>query len=168
LSFLSPGGIGGHVSVQLGFGKLLHVGSASLSPPLFVRPNDAKAAALHAAGLLGVGILSQFIVTIDTQSMRAYFEPVAGRTLPTVLHGTGIIFDKPDHEAFEVVDTLKGSAAERAGVHPGDRILEIDGRAARDLSLSDAQSLNSSTAHTSVTVRTSDRRVDLAIGQILP
>jgi membrane-associated protease RseP (regulator of RpoE activity) len=140
-----------------------------MSPPTIMGPSNAADFRMKTAGLLGVGILAQFVVTVDYQSGRAYFEPVPGRTLPTVLHGTGIIFDKPDHESFEVLDVLKGSAAERAGLHRGDRIVELAGRPARDLSISDAQQLNGSPGHGPLTVRTFDqRRLDIAIGQILP
>jgi C-terminal processing protease CtpA/Prc len=47
--------------------------------------------------------------------------------------GSGVILDKPDHEAFEVLDVLKGSAAERAGLRRDDRIIEIAGHPAREL-----------------------------------
>jgi predicted aspartyl protease len=175
LSFLSAGGIGGRTNVELGFGKLLRFGPVSFAPPIVVGATDAanpklgRSSTAHTAGVIGAAILAQFIVTIDYQSERAYFEPVAGRKLPSILHGTGMIFDKPDHEAFEVLDVLKDSAAERAGLHRGDRIVEVAGRPARDLSVSDVQSLGTAPAHTSLTIRTSDpRRLDLAIRQILP
>ncbi len=169
LSFISAGGIGGHANVQMAFGRQLRFGTAALSPPVVSGPTDTSSGRLHGAGLIGAGILGLFVVTIDYQSAHAYFEPVAKRTLPTVLRGTGMIFDKPDHEAFEVLDILKGSAAERAGLHRGDRIVEAAGHPARDLSVSDLGSLNSAPASGTLTIRTSDqRRFDLAIGQILP
>ncbi len=169
LSFLSPGGIGGPLTVQFALAKHLRLGTATLSPPAFNRPANGARFGLDADGLLGAVILSQFIVTIDYQSGHAYFEPVAGRTLPPVLHGTGMILDKPDHEAFEVLDVLPGSGAERAGLRPGERVVEVAGRPARDLSAADVGHLSAFPAHTSLAIRTSDqRRLDLAIGQILP
>jgi predicted aspartyl protease len=169
LSFLSPGGIGGPLPVQLALAKHLQLGAATLSPLAFNRPASGASFSLHADGLLGAVILSQFIVTIDYQSGHAYFEPVAGRTLPPVLHATGMIVDKPDHEAFEVLDVMRGSGAEHAGLRRGQRVIEVAGRPARDLSAADVASLSAFPAHTSLSVRTSDqRRLDLAIGQILP
>ena len=175
LSFLSAGGIGGRVEVQLGFGKRLAIGPLTLSPPAVsaatnaVGFNMSRSNSAHAAGLIGAVILAQFAVTIDYQSGRAYFETVPGRKLPGILQGTGMIFDKPDHEAFEVLDVLRGSAAERAGLRRGDRVIEVAGRPARDLSTSDVQSLSSPPTHSSLPIRTSDqRRFDLTIGQILP
>jgi PDZ domain len=167
---VDPGGIGGHTNIQLGFGKHLRIGPLTLSPPVVTGSTDAGGASLGtSAGLIGTVILSQFIVTIDYQSVRAYFEPVAGRTLATVLHGTGMILDKPDHEGFEVLDILKGTAAERAGLRRGDRIVEVAGHPARDLGNADVQALSATPAHTSLAIRTSDqRRLDLASGRLLP
>ena len=175
LQYLSPGGVGGHVNVQIGFGKRLLIGSSTLSPPVITGVAESRGSALgrgavsHISGVIGTAILSQFVVTIDYQSVRTYFEPVAGRTLSTALHGTGMILDKPDHEAFEVLDVLKGTAADRAGLRRGDRVVEIAGRPARELGIADVQALSSVPAHSSVTIRTSDQhRMDLAIGQTLP
>jgi predicted aspartyl protease len=169
LNFLSAGGIGGRANMHLGFGKHLHFGSATLSPPTVTGTTDASSGNLNASGLLGAGILTQFVVTVDYHSLRAYFEPVPGRTLPPVLRGTGLIIDKPEHELFEVLDTFKGTAAARAGLHHGDHIVEVAGRAARDLSVSDVSVLSDWRTHTSLTVRTSDqRRFDLGIAQFLP
>jgi hypothetical protein len=170
LQFMSAGGIGGRTNIQMGFGKRLRIGPLTLSPPVVAGSMDAGGAKLGAsAGLIGTTILAQFAITIDYQSGRAYFEPVAGRTLATVLHGTGMILDKPDHEAFEVLDVLKGTAADRAGLRRGDRVIEIAGHPARELGIADVQALSSAPAHSSVTIRTSDQhRMDLAIGQTLP
>jgi hypothetical protein len=112
LQFMSAGGIGGRTNIQIGFGKRRRIGPFTLSPPLVAGSMDAKLGS--SAGLIGTTILAQFVVTIDNQSARAYFEPVAGRTLTTVLHGTGMILDKPDHETFEVLDVLKGTARRAA------------------------------------------------------
>lgn len=169
LRYLSPGGIGGRTNLRMGFGKRLRLGPVTLSPPVITASTDAGGARLSSSdGILGNVILSQFLVTIDYQSRRAYFAPVAGRTLPSALRGTGLILDKPDHEAFEVLDALTGSAAERAGLRRGDRIVEIGGRTARDMGIADFQALGSA-SHTSISIRTSDqRRINLPIGQLLP
>jgi hypothetical protein len=175
LGFLSPGGIGGPVNIRVGFGKRLQIGPSTLSPPLISGVAESRGSALgrgsisYVSGVIGTAVLAQFIVTIDYQSMHAYFEPVPGRKLRTALHGTGMILNKPDHETFEVLDVLKGTAAERAGLHRGDRIVEIAGRPARDLGSADVQALSAVPAHSSLTIRTSDqRRLDLAIRQTLP
>lgn len=175
LGYLSPGGIGGPVNVRVGFGKRLQIGPSTLSPPVVSGVAESRGSSLgrgsisYISGVIGTAVLAQFITTIDYQSMHAYFEPVPGRKLMTALHGTGMILNKPDHETFEVLDVLKGTAAERAGLHRGDRIVEIAGRPARDLGSADVLALSSLPAHSSLTIRTADqRRLDLAIRQTLP
>jgi predicted aspartyl protease len=175
LRFLSPGGIGGHVNVQMGFGKRLRIGPSALSPPLISGVVEIRGSGLgygmasQISGVIGAAVLAQFIITIDYQSLRAFFEPVASRSLTIALCGAGMILDKPDHEMFEILDVLKGTAADRAGLRRGDRIVEIAGRPARDLGYADFVALNSTPAHGSMTVETSDqRRIDLAIGRLLP
>ena len=173
LTFLSPGGVGGRANVRLGLGKQLRIGPSTLSPPAVISPGEAnvmnqRGSILgHTAGIIGAGVLAQFVVTIDRQAARAYFEPVAGRKLPADWRSTGMVLDKPEHEYFEVLDAIKGSAAERAGLRRGDRVIEVAGRPARDLSLSDVSSLREGAG--SFTVRTSDRRlITLAVEQMLP
>ena len=172
VTFLAPGGVGGRAIVRLGLGKQLRIGPSTLSPPTVVSPGEANVMnqrgsnLTHTAGIIGAGVLAQFIVTFDRQSGRVYFEPVAGRKLPAVLRDTGMVVDKPEHEYFEVLDAIRGSAADRAGLRRGDRIIEVNGRPARDLSASDVGSLKQAG---SLTVRTSDRRlITLAVEQMLP
>ena len=148
LTLLSPGGLGGPTNVQFGFGEHLNLGPATLTPPVVAGPTDPADFRHSGAGLLGAGILSQFVVTIDYRSGRAYFAPVAGRKLGSVLHGTGMAFYKPDHEGFDVLDVLAGSGAERAGLRPGDRIVEVAGQPARALSVSDVDHLSAFPTHT--------------------
>lgn len=56
--------------------------------------------------------------------------PVAGLGKDADYHLMGIYFtadDKPEH-ALEISGLIRGGAAEKAGIKPGDRILEFDGR----------------------------------------
>jgi hypothetical protein len=169
LNFLAPGGIGGPTDIQMSFGQSLSLGPLTLAHPVVTGPAEAKGYRATTAGLLGAGVLGRFVTTIDYQAGRVYFAPITSTKLGTVMHGSGLSLDKPDHEAFEVLDILPGSGAERAGVQRGDRIVEIGGQSARDLSVADVGRLSTFPAHTSVEVRTSDnRRFAVSIGQLLP
>jgi PDZ domain/Aspartyl protease len=173
--FLSPGGIGGRLNVQAGFGQTLRLGALSMAPPL-VFGADATAAGRPAqvsmgsrtAGIIGNGILRHFIVTLDRHAQRAYFDPVGDQALPNALYATGMILDKPDREAFEVLDVLPGTAAARAGLKRGDRIVEFSGRPARDLGYRDISTFGRNSGP-KVAIRTADqRRIELTFGKILP
>lgn len=169
LHFLSPGGIGGRLNVRMGFGKRLRIGPFELASPVMMGPDDGGAALTGIAGIIGNAVLSNFIVTIDVPAGRVHFQAVAARPLVKSIQGVGLILDKPDHEAFEVLDVLKGTAAERAGLRRGDRIVEIGGRPARDLGYRDIHMLDFAPVRSSITVRTSDqRRLDLTYSRLLP
>ncbi|WP_198586451.1 aspartyl protease family protein [Methylosinus trichosporium] len=166
--FLGAGGIGGPAHVSLGFGERLRLGPLSLSPPMIMGSMDEAGFAVppSIAGLIGYGVLRLFVVTIDYQAGRVYFERIAGRELPTAFRSAGMMLDKPDHDAFEILDVLAGSAAERAGLRRGDLIVEVGGRSARDLGISD---LSVRDSEETLLVTTSDRRsYDLAIEKLLP
>lgn len=173
LHFMAAGGVGGRAHMRLGFGKQFRVGTFSLPLPLVasIDPGSSmmsRSPLAHVAGVIGHGVLSRFVVTIDRPSGRAHFELAAERNFPASLYGTGAIIDKPDHEAFEVIDILPGTAAERAGLRRGDRIVEIAGRAARDLAITDVH-MFSPVAGRSVSLRTADqRRFDLTLDRLLP
>jgi hypothetical protein len=170
LRFVSPGGIGGPASIHMGFGKQLRIGSFVLSQPMISgidRGNSSMGRTSYVSGLIGNGILSNFIVTIDVAGTRAYFEPV-DRPHATTLFGTGMILNKPSHDSFEVLDVLKDTAAERAGLHRGDRISDVEGHPARDLALSDVHSM-SATTRAALTVLPADhRKLDLTFSRLLP
>ncbi|MEW6639389.1 MAG: aspartyl protease family protein [Pseudomonadota bacterium] len=174
LHFLAAGGIGGRAYMRLGFGRQFRIGSFSLPMPLItgVDPGNSilgRSPLAHAAGVIGHGVLSRFIVTIDRPSGRAHFEPATDRPHATTLYGTGAVVDKPDHDAFEVIDILSGTAAERAGLRRGDRIIEIAGRSARDLAITDLHMFAPTPGRSALTLRTSDqRRFDLTYDRLLP
>jgi hypothetical protein len=175
ISVMSPGGVGGNLRVRMGLGESFTLGTAAFSVPLVNTPADARVPShvwqrgVLGAGLLGNGVLSHFIVTLDYRAYRIYLESPARMRLTTALFGTGIFVDKPEHEAFKIIDVLPQSAAEHAGLRRGDRIVEADGHPARDLSLSDFHSLNGVPVRKELAVETEDgRRFILAITQILP
>ena len=140
LDFMSPGGIGGRAGMRMGLGKELHIGAFAFSPPIVAgidRGNSTwrGSRVAHAAGLIGNGVLANFIVTLDLAAAHVYIEPVADRPHATTIFGTGMVLDKPDRDTFEVIDVLGGSAAERAGLHRGDRLVAVAGHPARELGI---------------------------------
>jgi Aspartyl protease/PDZ domain len=194
VEYVSTGGIGGHARTRVGLGESFVLGPMSFSTPFVSTPADdgtpevvtdtsppanfarryrpkpdELGALFFSDGLLGNGVLAHFIVTLDYKSGHIYFEAPRGKVLSTGWNGTGIIIDKPEHESFEIIDILPGSAAERAGLHRGDRIVAVDNVPARDLSAGDFSARNAAIAHRTVAVETSDgKHVDVAIGRLLP
>lgn len=174
LHFLTPGGIGGRAHMRLGFGRQFRIGTSNVPLPLIASLDPgssimARSSLAHVAGVIGHGVLARFVVTVDRSSGRAHFEPASEHPHPASLYGTGVIVDKPEHDAFEVIDILPGTAAERAGLRRGDRIVEIAGRGARDLAITDVHMFMPASATSTVKLRTSDqRRFDLTFDPLLP
>jgi hypothetical protein len=173
LHFLTAGGIGGPARISMGFGKELGIGSFVTRQPI-VQGIDAgnfshgRTGLPNFDGVIGNAFLSNFVVTLDLASMRAYFEPAPDRKHATTIYGTGLSLYKPTHDAFEVLDVLKGTAAERAGIRDGDRIIQIAGQSARDLAPSDTH-VFAPASRSALTVVTGDhRRVDLTYSRLLP
>jgi hypothetical protein len=173
LHFLTAGGIGGPAHISMGFGKELGIGSFVTQQPI-VQGLDAENSAHGRPGLpnfdgvIGNAFLSNFIITLDLASMQAYFEPAPDRKQATTIYGTGLSLYKPTHDAFEVLDVLKDTAAERAGIREGDRIIQIAGQSARDLAPSDTH-VFAPESRPALTVVTGDhRRVDLTYSRLLP
>jgi hypothetical protein len=190
ISVMTPGGIGGRQRMRMGLGASFAIGVASFSAPLVGRIDGTASTQYYVpgrysgdfrevrrpmalsetqAGIIGNGVLAHFIVTLDYKGGRIYFEAPNAMQLTHVFAGTGLIVDKPQHESFEIIDILPGSAAERAGLRRGGRIVEVDGHPARDLSLSDFSILNGVLARKTMAITTADgHRSELAITQILP
>jgi predicted aspartyl protease len=164
LHYLSPGGLGGHANLRIGFGRQFRIGPFALPSPLVAaidHGNSVMGSLSRMAGLIDNGVLANFILTIDLAAARAYFEPVPDRVHATTLFGTGMILDKPDHDTFEVLDVLQDTAADRAGLRRGDHVVAIGDRAARDLGLSDVHVFAPKSVP-ALTVLTADhRRLDL-------
>lgn len=137
--------------------------------PAEVTPGPRLAAPIDIPFILEGGHIIVEAAVDGTAARPFMFDTGATPTLPAVLRSTGLIVDKPDHDAFEVLDTLPGSAAERAGLRRGDRIVAVAGQPARDLSTSDVARLSAPQDHTPVAVATADHRhFELAISQLLP
>jgi hypothetical protein len=171
IRFLSPGGIGGRLKVGMALGSEVAIGTTKFTKPLVLFPVEQKAYPIpdHYGGLVGGGLLRNFVVTLDFRRQRIYFEPSGRTQLTQAVFGTGLIFDKPRHTDFEVIDILPGSTAEQAGVRRGDRVAEIEGHPASELGLVDADSFNGTPARQVLHIKTDDgRSFDLKISQLLP
>jgi predicted aspartyl protease len=118
-------------------------------------------------GVLGANVLRKFRVTLDYPRNELVLEPSerAGADEEGIaqfgLIGPGIVL-RATADGIAVRNVVVGSPAARAGIKPGDRVLEIDGHPARPGDLFGAQQRLSGAAGTHVSVKLKDRTVDLA------
>ncbi|MBS0194514.1 MAG: aspartyl protease family protein [Proteobacteria bacterium] len=88
------------------------------------------------AGNLGGGVLRRFDVAFDYAKKTMYLKPNTGAGKPDEFDRSGLwLF--ADGDALKVVDVADGSAAQRAGMKTGDRIVAIGGLAVGTISLAD-------------------------------
>jgi len=79
-------------------------------------------------GIMGAGILSRFIVTLDYSAGRILLEPSSlfQTGLPESFTGLAL---EISGGMIAVRSVIPGSAADEAGLEPGDILLEVDGNA---------------------------------------
>ncbi len=166
IRFLSPGGVGGELAMQVGVGTTFTLGATTFSSLLMAGPaTPEKRSMAPAVGLVGAEILARFVVTLDFPNNRAWFEPIAGTAPLARWNSVGLILNKPAPAHFEVVDVLPGTAAERAGIRRGEKIVSYGGQPARSLGLRDLSRFRDK----SVSVVMEDqRRHELSPVQVLP
>lgn len=73
-----------------------------------------------------------YTVFFEPADSDSYLESLDGN-----FEGIGIYLNETENGEFEIITPLKGSPAEKAGIKPGDIILEADGVSASEMSLDD-------------------------------
>jgi C-terminal processing protease CtpA/Prc len=104
---------------------------------------------------LGLRYWSRFRITIDFPGSCLYLEPGAPFNKPEPLATSGMMLKWIDRR-IQVENVREHSTAKKAGVEPGDVLLEIDGRPMTEYDPFQLRELLTSQA---------DRRVSLIIGR---
>lgn len=102
----------------------------------FTQMKSGSFAAWSQAGNLGLTVLSRFLPTFDYDAQMLYLDPEQ-RATPLPKNRAGMAFAKTEPEAFIVVVVRPDSAAARAGIAAGDKIVAIDGSDATNYSWAD-------------------------------
>lgn len=92
------------------------------------------------AGNVGYEVLSRFVPTFDYASETLYLDRCTRECVPPKnFTGMGIVKDSPTE--FTVTSIAKDSSAARNGIAAGDRIIQVNGKPAADLSRADLWAL---------------------------
>ncbi len=130
LQYVAAGGVGGTLGYALYRGSAMTIAGTTLDRPLVI-VTDAAAGAFASraiAGNIGARVLQRFRVTFDYRAHTVTFEPNARVHEPFEGDRTGFSLTQQDPDAFVVLSVVPDSPAAAAGIRPGDRIVDIDGR----------------------------------------
>lgn len=131
-------GLGGGVRGAVTRAGLLKMGNVEVPAPVtfLARQQKGAFADRSIAGNVGGGILRRFTVTFDYPRQRVFFEPNGSFGREDAYDRSGLRLRRME-DGFEIEEVIPASPAGEAGLQAGDRIVEIDGRAASEVSLSD-------------------------------
>lgn len=90
------------------------------------------------AGSVGGGVLKRYTVTFDYHNKLMYLERNRNHDTPGNWDRSGMWINE-EGPVFRVKDVVAGGPAELAGIRVGDGILAVDGKEAKDLSLSETR-----------------------------
>jgi hypothetical protein len=123
-------GVGGPSRALLVRPQILKIGSIEIKDPvgLIELGNRGAAAAMQTAGNIGGGILKRFTLTLDYENRVLYFEPNTAFKEPDIFDHSGIWCMQDDNGGLSVVDVVKNSPADKAGLEAGDKIVGLDGK----------------------------------------
>jgi hypothetical protein len=132
-------GVGGKSEILHGRIAELKLGPYSLREPV-VAFSQARAGSLargEFAGILGAEILRRFRVIMDYSRKRMILEPKPSFQEAYAYDASGIRLHSSgaDFREYLVTGIVANSPAAKANIREGDRLTEIDGKAARTLSL---------------------------------
>ena len=131
-------GVGGAARSLLTRAKVLQLGTVEVHNPVTELSVQEKGAftSPYVAGNVGAGVLKRFNITFDYMHQQLIFEPNANYDKPDVFDRSGMWVNQAA-SAFEVMDVTTGGPAAAAGIKVGDKIVQVDGHPAAQITLSD-------------------------------
>jgi hypothetical protein len=145
----------GAVTAMTGWGvggpsmsDVVRLPSLSIGPVVIATPvaglSSAKAGSFSDAnfdGNIGSGLLKRFVTSFDYSRQRMYLKPIVPPPQDTGTFDRSGMWLNAAEEGFVVTYVSPGGPAEAAGIVAGDRIVTLDGHAARGEELSAARTL---------------------------
>jgi len=140
ISSLIGFGTGGRIMGQVFRVDGLQLGSLNVEKPVARVPLNSRGyfALADVDGNIGGEILRRFRVIFDYTRMRMILEPAANFDDPFDIDMSGLCLTAsgPDFRQVKVLQVIESSPASEVKIVPGDAIVSIDGRPAREFTLS--------------------------------
>jgi hypothetical protein len=140
-----------HPGLALAAARLaaVNVGPFEIADPVAALVLTPSAGIIH-DGLVGAGFFRRFTVTFDYTRKQMWLEPNTHLHERQPFDASGLEFRPTANGGYAVAAVIPGSPGAENGLKVGDLLLEIDGRAARELSLGDIKALLSRPTGTAV------------------
>jgi hypothetical protein len=140
-------GLNGEIVGKIGRMPRICFGNHCLPNPIVSFPDSVSIADIiqnsDRDGTIGSQILSRFNFIIDYQQKLFYFKPNYNFTSKFYYNVSGIELTQvfPNFPQTEVWKVWKGSPADKAGVHEGDLIMEVNGKKSYELNINEIRSI---------------------------
>ncbi|HJQ39177.1 MAG TPA: aspartyl protease family protein [Thermoanaerobaculia bacterium] len=133
-------GIGGPIRTDLARIDSVTLGTAQVRRPVarFTLMTTGLTTSNAISALIGPDLLKRFILIVDAPRNRVIFEQSSAFGAAEIYDRSGMWIGQ-EKDAFVVLDVMKGSPADAAGLMVDDRILAIDGKIAKRLLLPDVR-----------------------------
>ena len=164
---IGGGGAGGKTNGDLGRVTSLQIGRFVFENPITIFSRD-KAGAFanpNRAGNIGAQIAMRFHLYLDYGRKQMIVEPSSRFADPfdRAFSGLAIRTTPPEYTTFKIIDVLNDSAASEAGVRSGDIITAIDGRPAKDLTMTILSEMLEKAVTYVITLRRGDQEVEVRL-----
>jgi hypothetical protein len=161
------GGAGGQSSGRIGRVAELKIGKYKIANPITIFSED-KAGAFSTsalAGNIGQQIAGRFKLFLDYDRNRIIFEPAAtfGEPFDRAHSGLALAAEGRDFKIFRITDVLENSPASEAGLQKEDLIIQVNDKAAAELTLTKIGELFEKSAPYKMTVKRGDQTLQVTL-----
>jgi hypothetical protein len=161
------GGAGGQSNARIGRVAELKIGKYKIANPVTIFSEDKAGAFATSvlAGNIGQQIASRFKLFLDYDHNRIIFEPAAtfSDSFDRAQSGLVLAAEGRDYKIFRITDVLENSPASEAGLQKEDLILQVNDKAAADLTLTKIGELFEKSAPYKMTVKRGDQTLQVTL-----
>jgi len=133
----SSGGVGGSTYEYVVRGKDLALGAEQIPYPITALAAVSKGnlAKSGLSGIVGIGALKRYVVTFDFPGRRLFLKHYEAALADLDTYDRSGMRVEIQPLGFNVVSVSQGTPSAKAGLHPGDVIVAVDGRPAGSMTL---------------------------------
>ncbi len=167
-------GLSGDMKGHLSRIEALRLGPYTLQNPIIAFPDSLAASKdilpEYHIGIIGMDILKRFQLTISYPHRKIWLKKNRMFRNHFLYNTTGIEIERPFEELplYMVKEVREGSVAAAAGIRAGDQVLEVNGREAKEMELSELIALFSGRPHKKLRITILRNGEELRFGFRIP